>query len=122
MDSKARAEEMAANDKRIASLKKAFEVFDKDGSGKLKADEVIEILTRMTAATYSQFTTEDAKAFIQEFDRNGDGVLDVNEFIIAMGTISDAHDEDGDGMADMKDGDGKYDGKEDDFAKKLAMQ
>ena len=38
-----------------------------------------------------------------------------------MGVVSDAHDEDGDGEADLKQhGDGKYDGKEDDFAAKLA--
>jgi hypothetical protein len=67
-------------------------------------------------------TEADAKAFIEEFDRDGDGCLGINEFIVAMGVVSDAYDEDGDGEADMKgwQKDGKYDGKEDEFAKALA--
>ena len=68
----------------------------------------------------SSLTEADAKEFIEEFDRNGDGMLNVDEFICAMGVVSDAHDGDGDGVADMKQGGGEYDGKEDDFAQKLA--
>ena len=55
-----------------------------------------------------------------EFDRDGNGLLSVDEFIIAMGVMSDGYDEDGDGQADMKQGDGKYDGNEDAFAEALA--
>ena len=116
---KADAEEKAKNDARIASLKASFEVFDVDGSGELTEDEVLGILTRMTGGG-TELTLEDAKAFIEEFDRDGDGCLDVYEFITAMGVVSDAHDDDGDGVADMKDGAGQYDGKEDEFAAKLA--
>ena len=112
------AEDKAKNDTRIAKLKAAFDVFDKDGSGCLDTDEVIEILTRMSGGT--PLSEADAKEFIHQFDRDGDGSIDVNEFIIAMGVVSDAHDADGDGEADMKDGTGAYDGKEDEFATKLA--
>ena len=56
-----------------------------------------------------------------QFDRNGDGFLNVSEFIIAMGVVSDAYDADGDGVADMKQGGGEYDGKEEEFAEKLAL-
>merc|ERR1712216_150582 len=80
-----------------------------------------EILTRMTG-NGAGLTKEDAEMFIHEFDRDGDGTLDVNEFIIAMGVVSDAHDADGDGTADMKQEGmvGQYDGKEEEFAAKLA--
>ena len=116
-----KAAEQAANDKRIKSLKDSFAVFDTDGSGTLEAEELGQILTRMCGPDCPGMTEADAKAFIKEFDRDGDGMLDVNEVIIAMGVVSDAHDEDGDGEADLKQhGDGKYDGKEDDFAAKLA--
>ena len=47
-------------------------------------------------------------------------MLNVDEFIIAMGVVSDAYDADGDGVADMKQGEGEYDGKEEDFAAALA--
>lgn len=57
-----------------------------------------------------------------QFDRNGDGFLNVSEFIVAMGVVSDAYDADGDGVADMKQaGGGEYDGKEEEFAEKLAL-
>lgn len=115
---KIQAEEKAKNDKRLASLKKSFEYFDDDGSGFLTADEVLEILMRMTPDG-TPLTEDDAKEFVKEFDRDGDGQLDVNEFIVAMGVVSDAYDADGDGVADMKQGGGEYDGKEDEFAAKL---
>lgn len=62
-------EEMQAeHDKRMANLTKAFEAFDKDGSGELTTDEVITILMRMTASG-SALTEKDARDFITEFDR-----------------------------------------------------
>jgi len=112
------AQEKAKNDKRLASLKKSFEYFDDDNSGFLTADEVLEILMRMTPDG-TPLTEDDAKEFIKEFDRDEDGTLNVDEFIVAMGVISDAYDADGDGVADMKQGGGEYDGKEDEFAAKL---
>ena len=60
--------------------------------------------------------------FTSQFDRNGDGFLNVDEFIVAMGVVSDAYDADGDVIADMKQGRvGDYDGKEEEFAEKLAL-
>jgi len=119
IQAKKEAEVKAANDKRLASLKASFDVFDTDGSGSLDTEEVVEILTRMTGGG-TAMSEADALEFIKEFDRDGDGFLDVNEFIIAMGVVSDAHDADGDGVADMKDGTGEYDGKEEEFAAMLA--
>ena len=105
--------------KRLSKLEAAFAVFDEDGSGQLSSDEVLKVLTRMTGSG-SELTEEDAKDFIKQFDRNGDGLLSINEFITAMNVMSDAYDEDGDGTADVKQGGGKYDGKEEDFAEALA--
>ena len=113
---KLKAEEAAKNNKRIASLKASFDVFDKDKSGKLGSDEVLEILTRMTGGE-EPLTEEDAIEFIKEFDRDGDGEISVDEFILAMGVVSDAVDHDGDGKADK--GESKYDGEEEKFAEDL---
>ena len=55
----------------------AFKTFDVDGSGSLEADEVINILTRKTKKAMSQ---DEAKRFIKQFDRNGDGKMDIKEF------------------------------------------
>lgn len=74
---------------RIESLKKSFAVFDADGSGELDTEEVIQILQRTTPAG-TQMTEKDAREFIHEFDRDGNGTMNLQEFIIAMGVISDA--------------------------------
>ena len=118
---KEQAEEKAKNDVRLKKLKDSFAVFDEDGSGTLSHEEVLIILTRMTGGGVP-LTEADAKEFIKEFDRDGDGLLDVNEFVVAMGVMSDAVDADGDGEIDGKDtGEGgEYDGNEEDFAQKLA--
>ena len=92
---KVKAEEAAKERQDIASLKESFEVFDGDGNGTLDAEEVVEILTRMTGDG-TELSIEDAREFIAEFDRDGDGELNVNEFICAMGVMSDAYDGDGD--------------------------
>jgi len=115
------AEEKVKNDVRLKSLKQSFQAFDEDDSGFLTKDEVLEILTRMTGGG-EPLSEADAQEFIKEFDRDGDGQLDMNEFIIAMGVVSDAYDEDGDGKADiLQSQGGKYDGKEEEFAAKLAQ-
>jgi len=114
------AEEKVKNDKRLASLKASFQSFDEDGSGYLTKDEVLEILTRMTGGA-EPLSEADALEFIKEFDRDGDEQLDMNEFICAMGVVSDAYDADGDGKADINQAQGgKYDGKEEHFAAALA--
>ena len=84
--------------KRIKALEAAFAVFDEDGSGSLSKDEVLKVLTRMTSAG-SELSEKDAEDFIAQFDRNNDGVLSINEFITAMGVMSDAYDGDGDGVS-----------------------
>lgn len=85
-----------------AKLEAAFKVFDKDGSGLLSAAEMMNILTRPTADTeyvgffthaspFGQFVDKrpdgkyfsegEAQKVIAMFDKNGDGKLNVNEFI-----------------------------------------
>ena len=60
----------------------AFKVFDKDGNGTLSASELVEILTRPNCG--AQITVEEAKELVLEFDFNGDGELDVEEFCTMM--------------------------------------
>ena len=47
-------------------LKKAFHLFDADGSGALSVDEIREVLTRQTGDT--KLTEADVKEIIADFD------------------------------------------------------
>ena len=121
---KRQAEELeAAADRRggengVRILKASFAQFD-GGSGFLTAKEMMTILTKHTAFE-SSLSMEDAQSFIAEFDVDGDGKLDVNEFIVAMVTITDAYDGDGGGPPGPGSGPGSG-SPEEDFAEKLAQ-
>ena len=62
-------------------LENAFKVFDTDGSGKLSAVELKDVLTRVGETALSE---ADALEVIQKADVNGDGELDIAEFIKLM--------------------------------------
>jgi len=63
-------------------LEKAFKTFDTDGSGKLSAAELMDILTRV--GVESALSEEDAKQVVAKADVNDDGELDISEFIKLM--------------------------------------
>jgi hypothetical protein len=85
-----------------ADLVKAFKTFDKDNSGSLDAQEFLAILTRESGGL--QMNEEDAKEMLEEFDENGDGVLQMDEFISAMTELEDFAD-DGDIEDEVEDDD-----------------
>jgi len=60
-----------------------FKMFDKDGSGKISAEELKEALG--TDETYKHDMTY-WEQMIKEADLNGDGEIDYNEFIKMMGS------------------------------------
>ena len=64
-------------------MAEAFTVFDRDGSGYLTADEVMQILLRQGGG--HPLSYQDAHQFINAFDINGDGVLNYSEFCMAFG-------------------------------------
>ena len=55
---------------RRAQLQKAFATFDKDGSGSLSPDELATILS-----------AKEASEVIRKYDIDGNGLLDIDEFI-----------------------------------------
>lgn len=93
-----------------AELKQAFRTFDIDGSGTLTAEEFLNVLTRGE----SEFTEEDAMDLINEFDTNGDGELDMDEFIAAMTAVSSFDDDGPDEDGDESGGDDDEDNGDDD--------
>jgi len=64
----------------------AFEQFDKDGSGYLTEDEVIDVLRKESGG--KPLTLEDAKEFIASFDTDGDGKMSYIEFCTAMSQLA----------------------------------
>ena len=72
------------------SWTKAFAAFDKDNSGSIDKDELKAILTRKGAACEGlTFSDEDAEELLESFDTNGDGVLQLTEFIELMLSFDD---------------------------------
>ena len=65
-----------------SELREAFAKFDADGNGFLTPDELVGIFTRPGGG--NPMTEAQARAFVQEHDRNGDGRLDLDEFVAAM--------------------------------------
>ena len=63
-------------------LYEAFLKFDVDGSNSVNAAELKAILQRKTTGT--SMSDEDVQAIIEAFDKNGDGELQIKEFINAM--------------------------------------
>lgn len=59
-------------------LKTAFDMFDKDGSGKISVDELKQILQ---GEDMNNLVTSDVlEGYLKEVDSNGDGELDFSEF------------------------------------------
>ena len=68
---------------RIVNL---FAKFDADRSGTLTVDEVVSIFTRQSSSS-TGIGEEEARKIISDFDRNGDGALNIKEFADAFSSI-----------------------------------
>lgn len=59
-------------------LRTAFDMFDKDGSGKIDKTELISLLNGDGLS--NNVPREQLEAYIKEVDANGDGEIDFEEF------------------------------------------
>lgn len=66
-------------------LRDSFATFDVDGSGTLTLEEFKAVLTR--PGGNSAFGESEAEALLKRFDKDGNGVLQYNEFIAACGVM-----------------------------------
>ena len=66
-----------------SNLSLAFEVFDKDGNGKLDPQEFLSIMRRTTGLTET-LTEDEAKEFMTHFTDDEDGMLNYTAFCRAM--------------------------------------
>lgn len=67
-------------------LAKAFKIFDDDGSGVI----TVRNLRRIAKELGEDVNDEELIAMIDEFDQNGDGVIDEKEFLAIMSKGADA--------------------------------
>eukprot|EP01083_Nonionella_stella_P229358 811881_1 len=64
----------------IEKLKEAFALFDKDGSGSIEKEELLDILINLDP----RMTREEFEKLVEEYDQDGDGQINWEEFIILM--------------------------------------
>lgn len=74
------ARRMKAKDSQ-AEILEAFKVFDKDNSGKISVKELREVMTSLG----EKLTEGEVEEMIKDADTNGDGEIDINEFVKMMG-------------------------------------
>ena len=65
------------------NLKATFEMFDADGSGKISAEEMKRLIEGENTIDIDCWNE-----VIKEFDVNGDGEIDINEFTLFLKTIT----------------------------------
>ncbi|CAH9100403.1 unnamed protein product [Cuscuta europaea] len=65
---------------RSVDLQSAFRVFDRDGDGKICAEDLFEVLRRLGEGC----SLLDCQKMVRAVDGNGDGVVDIDEFITMM--------------------------------------
>ncbi|XP_047047194.1 probable calcium-binding protein CML25/26 [Lolium rigidum] len=76
----------------VVQASSVFAAFDKDGDGKVSADE---LRGSMTAALGEEVSEEEAAAILATVDADGDGLLDQEEFSrLAEGVAGDEADDD----------------------------
>mmetsp|Transcript_1112 Transcript_1112/g.1701 ORF Transcript_1112/g.1701 Transcript_1112/m.1701 type:complete len:150 (+) Transcript_1112:88-537(+) len=61
-------------------IREAFKVFDKDGSGAIDKEELKNIMNGLGA----NLSEEEIDLLVQEGDTDGDGKIDINEFLKIM--------------------------------------
>ncbi|PXF47369.1 Calmodulin [Gracilariopsis chorda] len=64
-----------------AEIIEAFKVFDKDNSGKISADELRQVMNNLG----ERLSDAEVEEMIREADTNGDGEIDIAEFVRMMG-------------------------------------
>ena len=76
----------------LAMLKKQFKHFDEDGSGSIDGDELINLMEAVGELPYGHLTSNIVRKhrldqFMADADVDGDGTLDINEFLMMFSRL-----------------------------------
>ena len=67
-------------------LKECFAVFDKDGSGYIERQELMDLMLNLGTASFTAPSEETVDALLKEADIDGDGKISYSEFVRVMQT------------------------------------
>ena len=62
------------------SIRRAFRTLDKDGNGYITVRELKEVMSKLG----EKLTTKEVEELVYESDTNGDGRIDIDEFVQMM--------------------------------------
>ncbi|CAN6466677.1 unnamed protein product [Victoria cruziana] len=63
-----------------SEIESAFRVFDLDGNGRISGEELYKVLKRLG----ERCSLEECKRMVKGVDKNGDGQVDIHEFMMMM--------------------------------------
>ncbi|KAL5206933.1 hypothetical protein ABZP36_035142 [Zizania latifolia] len=72
--------EVHRNGVQLSDMRRAFFVFDKDGDGRISAEEVMDVLLKLG----ERCSLEDCRKMVKKIDRNHDGLVDMDDFMAMM--------------------------------------
>lgn len=80
MAAMAESKDSHLTEEQVEEFKKAFLLFDKDGNGRITADELIDVMTSLGQKP----SENEVDAMIRKADQDGDGSIDFMEFLDVM--------------------------------------
>ncbi|XP_062194167.1 calmodulin-like protein 30 [Phragmites australis] len=72
--------EVHRNGVQLGDIRRAFFVFDRDEDGRISAEEVMAVLLKLGYSC----SLEDCRRMVRKIDRNGDGFVDMDDFMSMM--------------------------------------
>eukprot|EP00483_Globobulimina_turgida_P000555 UN00555 len=73
--------ELEVNEAEREEFRDAFKLFDKDGDGVITTEEIYEVFISLG---FRQYTKKDIQKMVEAIDIDGNGTIDLDEFIVLL--------------------------------------